>query len=122
VTSQMEAEEVRQLGLRNALAIIPNGLSLPAESPLRMRSPRRKRALFLSRIHPKKGVLNLISAWAIVRPQGWTLVIAGPNDAGHREEAESLARREGISDSTEFLGPVADDAKWQVYAAADLDR
>ena len=33
--------------------------------------------LFLSRIHQKKGLLNLVQAWQIVRPSGWAMIIAG---------------------------------------------
>ena len=38
--------------------------------------------LFLSRIHPKKGIENLLQAWASLDTTGWVLRIAGPNEDG----------------------------------------
>jgi glycosyltransferase involved in cell wall biosynthesis len=120
-TSEQEAEEVRQLGLRQPLVILANGVKLPASLPKRASLPTgAKTALFLSRIHPKKGVLELISAWSSVRPTNWRLVIAGPDDGGHRASVEALIARERLSADVELVGSVPDSEKWTLYADADL--
>jgi glycosyltransferase involved in cell wall biosynthesis len=78
-TSQQEAEEFRALDLRQPIAVIPNGVSLSPAGPRPSSpnsQPRTRTLLFLSRIHPKKGLLNLVSAWALARPNGWRVVIA----------------------------------------------
>ena len=124
VTSAAEADEVRALGQRLPIAIIPNGVALPRGStlPARARTPAsRRRALFLSRLHRKKGLLNLVEAWATVAPTDWRLTIAGPDEAGERAAAEDLARRRGLDGlSIEFVGPIADNDKWDLFASADL--
>ncbi|HKO18497.1 MAG TPA: glycosyltransferase [Acidobacteriaceae bacterium] len=119
-TSQLEAQEARNLGLRQPLAIVPNGVDCPPLPQSRTRNNSERRALFLSRIHPKKGLLNLVAAWARVRPQGWILEIAGTDDEGHRAAVEAEVQRQGVSGSVRFVGPVADEAKWPLYWDSDL--
>jgi glycosyltransferase involved in cell wall biosynthesis len=77
-------------------------------------------ALFLSRLHPKKGLINLIEAWSIVRPDGWDLTIAGPDDGGHRQVIEQLIRTHDLAASVRLVGSVPDADKWALYAASDL--
>ena len=54
----------------------------------------RHTVLFLSRVHPKKGVPILVRAWRHVerRFPGWDLVVAGPDERGHLAEVQKLAR------------------------------
>ena len=120
VTSSEEAAEVRKLQLRQPLTIIPNGVEVPAVVDQQLTRDRPRTALFLSRIHPKKGVLELVTAWARVRPVHWRLIIAGPDDGGHRQTVESLVRSEGLIDHVQFIGSVADADKWELYSRADL--
>ena len=66
-TAESEAEQFRKLGFRNPVVISPNGVNLPKEEEVRgqelgVRSQER-RVLFVSRMHPKKGVLELVEAW-----------------------------------------------------------
>ena len=123
-TAEAEAEDVRRLGLRQPVAVIPHGVQMPpsdggATSPLGPGGGART-ALFLSRVHPKKGLPHLVSAWDAVRPEGWRLVIAGPDEAGHRVEIERQVAAAGLDDAVRFEGPVGDDDKWELYRSADL--
>ena len=55
---------------------------------------RRNDLLFLSRIHPKKGLRMLLEAFAEIpesQRNGWRIVIAGPDDVGHQRELKELA-------------------------------
>ena len=119
-TADSEADEFRKCGLRNPIAIVPNGVDLP---PVRNNTgaPTAERtALFLSRIHPKKGLLDLVNAWAAVQPINWRLRIVGDDEGGHRSLVASAVDEQGIGEQVEFLGPVADAEKWDLYAKADL--
>jgi glycosyltransferase involved in cell wall biosynthesis len=120
VTSTDEARSVRQMGCFQPIAVIPNGVAVPPVVPGPHPLRPRRRALFLSRIHPIKGILTLVSAWAHVRPHGWELLIAGPDFDGHRAEVEALVRRERLSEVITISDPVTDDEKWKVFAESDL--
>ena len=120
VTSQEEINALRALGFDQPAVIIPNGVPLPDMPAEEWGDSDEHRALFLSRVHPKKGLPMLLDAWATVRPAGWTLEIVGPSEEGHRAELEEQARQLGLEEVIQFFGPVPDDEKWDVYRRADL--
>ncbi|MEN3940958.1 glycosyltransferase [Prosthecobacter sp. SYSU 5D2] len=95
VLSEAEARSAREFGLGNPLAVIPNGMDLPDEVQLRKAPGGRRRLLFLGRLHPKKGLMNLLRAWKAVMSsevgKGWNLTIAGWSEVGHEEELMKLA-------------------------------
>ena len=123
-TAETEARHVERLGLGVPVCVIPNGVDVPpqvarAEGKSEDRGGR-KTALFLSRIHPKKGLPMLIEAWARVRPDGWRLQIAGPDEAGHRAEVQNAAFATGLSELVFFLGPIEGEKKQSAFFNADL--
>jgi glycosyltransferase involved in cell wall biosynthesis len=119
---ESEAQAIRQFGLRNPICIIPNGMDLPeggkqeeqgGNSPWAgLIEPERKVLLYLGRIHPKKGVVNLIKAWAAVQGSEWTLAIAGWDQDGHEEELKSLASGLGLSFADTRDQKSAVDRQW----------
>lgn len=119
-TSELEWREIRAAGLEAPVAVVPNGVDLPAfREPIPV-GTRARRVLFLSRIHPKKGLADLIEAWGSARPRGWELVIAGPDEGGHRAEIEARARALGPEAGIRFQGAVQDAGKWDLYRTADV--
>lgn len=121
VTAPMEADHVRAFGLRRPLAVVPNGVDLPTgRRPAAELRPTR-RLLFLSRVHPKKGIAHLLRAWAALAPAfpDWELVVAGPDEVGHTDEMRRLARELAAPRIT-WPGPVHGDAKSRLYHASDL--
>jgi len=121
-TSKQEAQSIRLAGYQNAIAVVPNGVEVPAVIPERRPVlAQRRRALFLSRVHPKKGLLNLVEAWNRVRPAGWELAIVGPDEGGHLAEVQVAIHTCGLADQVFYDGEVWDDAaKWECYFAAEL--
>lgn len=131
-TSQQEAQEFRALGLHQPIAVIPNGVEKPQPETLEAeilkseRAPARRTVLFLSRIHPKKGLLNLVEAWPGARKAvgacngQWKVVIAGNDENGYQAELQSAIRLRGVETDFEFVGPVEGQAKWDLYRRADL--
>ncbi|SNT36836.1 glycosyltransferase [Tropicimonas sediminicola] len=120
-TAEMEAEHFRSFGLTNPIAIVPNGVEIPTLLARPRSKSGRRRLLFLSRIHPKKGLQLLLNAWGAIeasRPE-WDLVIAGPDELNHTIEMQSLARRLGLS-RVKWQGPVHGADKTALYRSADL--
>jgi glycosyltransferase involved in cell wall biosynthesis len=54
------------------------------------------------------------------RTDKWVLVLAGPDEGGHRRELESLVAGLGCQSSVMFAGELNDEQKWGALAAADL--
>ena len=71
-------------------------------------------------MHPVKGLLNLVAAWATVRPTGWRVVVAGPDHGGHTREVADAARAAGVVECFNFVGSVEGAAKLRLLAEADL--
>ena len=86
-TSEVEYRNIRQLGITVPVAIVPNGIDLTDQASSDRIAGHvdgsRKTVLFLSRVHPVKGLLNLVQAWAQAARGDWQLVIAGPDEDGH---------------------------------------
>ncbi len=121
-TSAQEVESIRGAGYGNPIALIRNGIEAPATLPFIPANENRKtkRALFLSRIHPKKGLLNLIKAWSEVRPFGWELMIAGPDEGNHLREVKAAVMKHRLEKSIFFRSETLHEAKTQLYLESDL--
>ncbi len=119
-TAESEAENARALGLKGPFCVIPNGVDLAPSLPSITTDKPRRVALFVSRVHPKKGLPMLLAAWASLRPQGWELLIAGPDEDGHSGELARQIDKLGLADDVRLLGPVYDAEKAALFARADL--
>tara|TARA_B110001454_G_scaffold209084_1_gene222215 strand:+ start:5348 stop:6505 length:1158 start_codon:yes stop_codon:yes gene_type:complete len=63
-TSIKEKNEIRALGYRQPIAIIPNGVHIPLKKKVDFNSKNNIKFLYLGRIHPIKGIDLLIETWA----------------------------------------------------------
>ncbi len=121
-----EAGDYRRMGLKNPIAIVPNGVAVPAQANAEdflcdFPSLRGKRILlFLARIHFKKGLDPLCRAWAKSGVDGnLQLVLAGPDFEGTRSRVERLVSELGIDANVTFTGMLSGKQKWGALAAAD---
>jgi glycosyltransferase involved in cell wall biosynthesis len=120
VSSPAEAQQVREAGLRQPIATVPAGVEIPG-SVGRLATPAGERhALFLSRVHPIKGLVPFIEAWHVLKPAGWRVTIAGPDVAGHRAELEGLIERLGFADCFTFTGEADATRKAELFRSADF--
>jgi glycosyltransferase involved in cell wall biosynthesis len=82
----------------------------------------RKLALFMGRIHPKKGCNLLIESFAKVftaRPD-WSLVMAGPDQVGWQEQLSRRAVDLGVADRITWTGMISGSLKWGALRAAEI--
>ena len=119
-TSEQEAINLQILGLKIPIAIIRNGVLIPKLNYQQKKACNKKTALFLSRVHPKKGLINLVRAWAKINADDWQVIIAGPDEEGHTDEVEREIRSHGLTDTFKLIGAVGDQNKWELYRSADL--
>ncbi|MFO7630315.1 MAG: glycosyltransferase [Prochlorococcaceae cyanobacterium] len=130
--SVAEAEAIRAYGLRNPIALIPNAIELPTPSGKQVPSPwpedfqdGQQVMLFLGRLHPKKGLVPLINAWALLQQElpekagGWRLAIAGWDENNHRAALEQQVAELNLADRIHFCGPLHGAAKEAAFRHAD---
>lgn len=79
-----------------------------------------KTALFLSRIHPKKGLDLLLEAWARAIPAGWHLRIAGPDEGGYAQVVAGQIRALGLEGRAQLSGPLYGEDKARALAQCAL--
>ena len=136
-TAESEAVQFRKLGFKNPVIISPNGVNLPSGEGVRSQElgvcgkGSEKRVLFVSRMHPKKGVLELVEAWGRlgVRSQelevsGWkcelVYTVSGEFEREYETKVKAKVKELGLEDRFIFTGALSDDEKWEAYARADL--
>lgn len=126
---QSEADAIREFGLKNPIAIIPNGIDLPGCSldeiiARRQNTGGRKTLLFIGRIHPKKGLRELIEALAILKCRlpdlvnEWQVKIAGWDQLNHTAELKMLIDSKNLSDCITLVGPAFGDEKDRLQTEA----
>ena len=105
--------------------------SVVSRQSLVVSGERVRRILFVSRMHPKKGVMELVEAWNKLVVSGQLLVASGwvcelvytvSGDLEREYEAKVRARVNelGLQDQFIFTGALNDEEKWAAYARADL--
>jgi len=129
--NEQEAVSCRRIGLRNPITIISNGATVPSLPSKPVARPNafaddpRRVLLFLGRLHPKKGLVELIDAWAHtmqIAPgirQDWRLVIAGWDDGSCLEQLQARVAERELQGEIVFAGPLFGQDKRAALWTAD---
>lgn len=117
-TGEMEMNNIRKLGFTNPIAVIPNGINLSLV-PEPKEQFGKKRMVFLSRLHPKKGIELLLDAWKMIDTAGWELLIAGDGEESYKQELQKKLTENNLS-NVEFTGPRYYNEKWDLIRSADV--
>jgi len=122
-TSEQEALEAQEWGVRHNRLVIPNPVDLPAPADVRVRTlAARTVVLFLSRLDPKKGLDLLLPAFARVRahhPEA-VLVIAGDGDPAFVDDLKQQAHQLGLDSGVIWAGFLQGEKKRAAFADADI--
>jgi glycosyltransferase involved in cell wall biosynthesis len=124
--TEAECTSYRALGVTTPVAIVPNGVDIPAprsEAASRVRDrfgipPEALLILFLGRLHPIKGTDKLLDAFMRVMDEfpDAVLMIAGPDEW----ELEAQWRERAPHGRVFFPGMIGGEEKADVLARADL--
>lgn len=77
--------------------------------------------LFLGRIHPKKGIENLLRAISISETfanSGYKLKVAGKGEVNYESSLKDLVKELNLSNKVEFLGHIEGEEKTELLKAA----
>jgi glycosyltransferase involved in cell wall biosynthesis len=123
-TAEAEYQDIRRLGFKQPVAIIPNGITIPEK---KHRAIKRSRTLlFLGRIHPVKGLDMLLPAWQALQKDfpEWDLKIVGNDDiyyasTGYLQACKEQAKQLAL-ERIEFHSSLYGEDKIKAYADAEL--
>jgi len=120
-TASLEQEEVQTLNLHSPSVVIPLGLNLPKiNTTIHSDHHPSHTLLFLSRLHLKKGIENLLQAWEQLKPLHWQLIIAGSGKEDYVKIIRSKIEDLGLGETVKLLGAIEGEAKWNLYRSSDL--
>lgn len=119
-TSELERGHIERLGVSQPVRVIPNGVEPPMPQGKALKKGRGKRLLFLSRLHPKKGIEDLLAAFAACDRRDWELVIVGAGEKSYERSLHKRASRIPADLSVSFVGAVSDKEKWSWLRSADV--
>jgi len=124
-----EEKQIRALGFRQPIIILPNGIDLkdtdtppPDDAcPEVHQKKRPKTLLFLSRLHPKKGLPLLLESWREIHFHfpDWELLIVGPDEDNHWKALEPNIALGKYGPSIRRFDAVHGHAKNAIFKAAD---
>ncbi len=121
VTSEQEAIASKQRITNSDTRIIPNGVEIPEKLPARTWQPDgRLRLLYLGRLHPKKGIENLLQALKQLESDHISLDIYGTGNAHYCNSLHELVRNLGLSGSVCFKGELDSEDKLTAFISSDI--
>lgn len=127
-TATAEQQEAAQLNLTCSSFVLPLGIAIrPIIADARQRLRRHLNLpadepiiLFLSRLHPKKGLDYLIPALGKLSDYRFTFVLAGGGTPEYENHLKSLLITHGMKTSSYFAGFVKGEFKDLLIQGADL--
>jgi glycosyltransferase involved in cell wall biosynthesis len=130
-TSYQEAASIRKLEFRQPIAVIPNAVELPHLDRIPNRAflehkfpalQNKRWLLFLSRLHAKKGIRELLDVWQEIHHdfREWQLVIAGSPTTDDGPAIVDQIIRRSLSESVTTVGHLVDDRKACALHHSDL--
>lgn len=120
-TADSERDNLSKLGYNSKIEVIANGIEVD-KIAMKTDWKRKKKILFLSRMHVKKGIDFLIEAVGKLKEemQGYQVIIAGEGDENYITQLKKKAEANGVSSLFNFCGGVYGDTKWELFREADL--
>ncbi|MEO7653003.1 MAG: glycosyltransferase, partial [Bryobacteraceae bacterium] len=122
VTSQEEAKQSTERFPSARIAMVPNGVDIP-EALEHKPGRGTLRLVYLGRLHPIKGIGNLLEACSLLRQSGaqpFSLTIAGGGDPAYARTLVSRIMDLGLSTCARLAGEVSGPVKQAIFENADI--
>ena len=119
-TSDLERDHLIKLGVKAPIKLIPHGVILRNKKKERIDNVK-KEALFFSRIHEKKGILELLNSWKEINPSNWILKIYGPiSDQNYMNQIKNKIQTLSLNEKVIIFEPVFNlEEKEKIYLNSD---
>lgn len=120
-----EMEDIRAYGLKQPIAIIPNGINLPDGNIVFTKTDNKKHLLYLGRLHKKKGVDILLEAVALIKDENpelfsqWHIDLVGWDHENCERHLREIVDTNNLHNSVTFHGGLFGEDKIRMYATSD---
>lgn len=120
-TAETEKDNLLRLGWNSRITVIPNAVNIE-ELPLKDNWRIKKRIVFMSRLHVKKGIELLLEALSHLKPglDGYEVIIAGEGAPDYVQTLKKASISFGLSEIVKFVGGVYGAEKVQLLQSADI--
>ena len=121
VTSEAEAVVSVERMPKAIVKLIPNGVNAPEILPDRTwLSDGKLRLLYIGRLHPIKGIENLIHALKVLNDESATLAIYGSGNEAYTLSLHQLVYELGLDQRVKFHGHVEGKEKTKAFMLSDM--
>jgi glycosyltransferase involved in cell wall biosynthesis len=120
-TVESEKTNLLKLGYNDKIAVTPYVIEMD-NIILKSSWVKTKTMLYLSRIHPKKGIELLIDAVVQIKDvlNGYKIVIAGEGDGTYIQSLKDRIQKQNIEILFDFTGGIYGDKKWELFQQSDI--
>jgi glycosyltransferase involved in cell wall biosynthesis len=120
VTSEQEAAQSSDKIPNAGIAIVHNGVEIPSQLRARQWIPNGTlRLLYIGRLHPKKGIENLLEALSMLNDETVSLRVCGKGEDTYLLSLRKTVRQLGLERSVTFDGHVDGEDKLEAFMRAD---
>ena len=117
-TSEQEKKYLREFGLLQPIAVIPNSIDTSIYKSPNFELKKSKRKVgFMGRLCPIKNIESLIDAWALIMEvaENHELLIIGEGDLIYKEKLNNLALELGVT-NIKFTGFVSGNEQEKLFS------
>lgn len=120
-TADTEKDNLLRLGWNPRIVVIPNAVNIE-ELPLKDNWRTKRRIVFMSRLHVKKGIELLLEALSYLKPHldSYEVIIAGEGESHYVETLKKAAISFGLSEVVKFVGGIYGAEKVCLLQSADF--
>ena len=120
-TSYDEEKNIKAINPKVNTVVIPHGIPLNFFQKKIDQVPKKRKALFFSRIHKKKGIFEVIDAWKQLKPKNWEFHIFGPEGDKTFKKIKKFVKDNNLRDAIYFHDPVfLKNEKKKIYTDHDI--
>ena len=122
-TSNKEKKDIQKITSNENISVIPHGISeiLDNEKKKEFFINEKRKIIFFSRLHKKKGLDELLEIWSNLKPVNWELHIYGPDYENYKKK---IIKFQLECSSIKYFGPVFNEKEklrlFQIYDAMIL--
>ena len=116
-----EKKNIYKLIKKNNIVFLPHGINKSLIIyKKKFFEGKKKRALFFSRIHKKKGLIELSKIWCKIKEKNWELIIVGPEEDETKKTVLKIIK-DNHNSTIKFLKPIFDiNEKRKLFLSSDL--